>query len=356
MSSTIGENIKITIFGESHGPSIGVVIDGLPPGEIIDMESLQIFLERRAPGRAAYSTPRKEADKPIFLSGLLNGKTTGTPLCAIINNTNIRSQDYNRDIPRPGHADYTGYVKYKGYNDAAGGGHFSGRLTAPLSIAGGICLQILERMGITIGAHIYSIERVKDTPFDPVNITKEELIGLVNKPFSVIDEAKGEEMKSAIFEAKKEMDSLGGVIECCILGAPIGLGDPMFHGIENRLSQMVFGIPAIKGIEFGSGFQGSEKRGSENNDPYIIKDKRITLESNNSGGILGGISTGMPIIFRAAVKPTPSIGKEQKSVSISENTPIPLNLHGRHDPCIVPRALPCIEAAAALVMLDMLLG
>lgn len=356
MSSTIGENIKITIFGESHGPSIGVVIDGLPSGEIIDMEALQSFLERRAPGRGLYSTPRKEADKPIFLSGILNNKTTGTPLCAIINNTNTRSQDYNRDVPRPGHADYTGYVKYKGYNDAAGGGHFSGRLTAPLCIAGGICLQILERKGVTIGAHIYSVGTIKDTPIDPVNTYKEELLNISSKAFAVIDDIKGEEMKKAILETKKEKDSLGGVIECCILGVPIGLGGPMFHGVENRLAQAVFGIPAIKGIEFGSGFQGSERRGSENNDPYIIKDKRITFETNNSGGILGGISTGMPIIFRAAVKPTPSIGKEQKSVSISENLPVPLTIQGRHDPCIVPRAVPCMEATAALVILDMLLG
>ena len=355
MSSMIGNNIKISIFGESHGPSIGLVIDGLPAGELIDMEALKSFLARRAPGKNTYSTPRKEGDEPVFLSGLLDFRTTGAPLCAIINNTNTRSRDYNRDVPRPGHADYTAHVKYKGYNEAAGGGHFSGRLTAPLCIAGGICLQILERAGITIGAHIYSIKDIKDAPIDPVNISKQELLTITAKDFPVIDDALGERMKETIDEARRDRDSVGGIIECCSLGVPIGLGNPMFDGLENRLAQMVFGIPAVKGIEFGSGFQGTEKRGSENNDPYTIKDGSIALESNNSGGILGGISTGMPIIFRVAIKPTPSIGKEQRSVSLSQNSPVSLSIEGRHDPCIVPRAVPCIEAAAALVILDLLL-
>ena len=356
MSSTIGKNIKISIFGESHGPAIGVVIDGLPAGEAIDIDKLKSFLGRRAPGRNLYSTPRREEDEPIFLSGLLNNITTGAPLCAIIKNTNTHPQDYVRDIPRPGHADYTGYIKYKGHNDASGGGHFSGRLTAPMCIAGGICLQILERKGITIGAHINSIGDIQDAPIDSVAICKEELLNIISKPFSVIDDTKGEEMKALIMETKKEKDSVGGVIECCILGVPIGIGEPMFEGIESRISQAVFGIPAVKGIEFGSGFQGSQWKGSKNNDSYIIKDGKVTLETNNSGGILGGISTGMPIIFRAAIKPTPSIGKEQKSISISKNSPEALAIHGRHDPCIVPRAVPCMESVAALVILDMLLS
>ena len=351
----LGEKLKISIFGHSHGKAIGVVIDGLPPGETIDIDELNAFMKRRAPGGKSYTTPRKEADEPIILSGLIDNKTCGAPLCAMIENKDMRSQDYKRDIPRPGHADYTAHIKYKGYNDAAGGGHFSGRLTAPLCIAGGICLQILKRRDIYIGSHIYSIGQIKDIPFNPVTVSPRELELVATKKFPVNHEPLGEKMLQEILEASKDLDSIGGVIEACILGLPEGIGEPIFGGLENRLSSAIFGIPAVKGLEFGSGFQGSLMKGSENNDAFIIKDGKITLETNNSGGILGGISTGMPVILRAAIKPTPSIKRPQKSISLSEEEERILEIQGRHDPCIAPRAVPCIEAAAAIVILDMLL-
>lgn len=357
MSSNFGEKVKITIFGQSHSEAIGVVIDGLPVGETIDMEQVQQFMERRAPGRNAYSTPRKEGDVPRVVSGLFEGKTCGAPICAIIENTNTRSKDYDKlkDLPRPGHADFTAWVKYDGYNDHRGGGHFSGRLTAPLCFAGAVCKQILERKGIHVGAHILSIKGVKDTPFDAVHIAAEALQAVTAKAFPVQEDAAGEAMQEAIAAAKKKGDSVGGIIECAVTGLPAGVGEPMFDGLESRLAAAVFAIPAVKGVEFGAGFGVADLFGSENNDDFIYQaDGTVETKTNNHGGSLGGISSGMPLVFRAAFKPTPSISREQDTISISKRKNDKLAVVGRHDPCIVPRAVPCVEAAAAVAILDLL--
>ena len=350
MSSTYGENLHLTIFGQSHSPAIGMTLEGIPAGEQIDFEALQRFLERRAPGRNAYSTARKEADAPEFLSGLRGDTTCGVPLTAIIRNGDTRSKDYApfSAVPRPGHADYTANVKYFGYQDYAGGGHFSGRLTAPLCIAGGVCLQILRRQGIEVISRIKAIGDVEDTA--PLTASTAE------KAFPTVDEAAGEAMQAAIAQAKAQGDSLGGVIECAVLGLPAGLGDPMFGGMENRIAGIVFGIPAVKGVEFGAGFAAAGLRGSQNNDSYTVKDGRIETRSNHCGGILGGITNGMPLVFRAAIKPTPSIAIEQSSVNLETMTEEALRVGGRHDPCIVPRAVPVMEAAAAIAVYDALLG
>ena len=307
-------------------------------------------MERRAPGRNAYSTARKEADAPEFLSGLRGDTTCGVPLTAIIRNGDTRSKDYApfSAVPRPGHADYTANVKYFGHQDYAGGGHFSGRLTAPLCIAGGVCLQILQRHGIEVISRIKAIGDVEDP--SPLTASTAE------KAFPTVDEAAGEAMQAAIAQAKAQGDSLGGVIECAVLGLPAGLGDPMFGGMENRIAGIVFGIPAVKGIEFGAGFEAARLRGSQNNDSYTVKDGRVETRSNHCGGILGGITNGMPLVFRAAIKPTPSIAMEQDSVNLETLEEEKLRVGGRHDPCIVPRAVPVIEAAAAIAVYDALLG
>lgn len=350
MSSTYGENLHLTIFGQSHSPAIGMTLEGIPAGEPIDFEALQRFMERRAPGRNAYSTARREADAPEFLSGLRGDTTCGVPLTAIIRNGDTRSRDYApfSAVPRPGHADYTANVKYFGYQDYAGGGHFSGRLTAPLCIAGGVCLQILKRRGIEVISRIRSIGDVEDAP--PLTASTAE------KAFPTVDEAAGEAMQAAIAQARAQGDSLGGVIECAVLGLPAGLGDPMFGGMENRIAGIVFGIPAVKGIEFGAGFAAAKLRGSQNNDSYTVRDGRVETRSNHCGGILGGITNGMPLVFRAAIKPTPSIAMEQTSVNLDTLTEEHLRVGGRHDPCIVPRAVPVMEAAAAIAVYDALLG
>ena len=350
MSSSYGENLRLTIFGQSHSPAIGMTLEGIPAGERIDLEALQRFLERRAPGRNAYSTARKEADAPEFLSGLREGFTCGAPLAAIIRNGDTRSRDYApfTAVPRPGHADYTANVKYFGFQDYAGGGHFSGRLTAPLCIAGGVCLQILQRRGIEVISRIKAIGPVEDTA--PLTASTAE------KAFPTVDEAAGEAMQGAIAQARAQGDSLGGVIECAVLGLPAGLGDPMFGGMENRIAAIVFGIPAVKGVEFGAGFGAAKLRGSQNNDSYTVKDGRIETRGNHCGGILGGITNGMPLVFRAAIKPTPSIAMEQASVNLNTLTEEKLRVGGRHDPCIVPRAVPVMEAAAAIAVYDALLG
>ncbi len=356
MASYLGEHIHVSVFGQSHSPAIGVVVDGLPAGEKVDMEELGRFLKRRAPGQTPTSTPRKEADLPHFISGLVDDVTCGAPLAALIENTNTRSQDYEqlRDKPRPGHADFTAQVKYGGFQDVAGGGHFSGRLTAPLCIAGGICLQILKRRGIEVGAHIASIAGQADRPFDPMGESTETLEAIKRAPFPVLDEKAGELMRKAIFEAKEDRDSVGGVVECLVTGVPAGLGDPMFGGMENRLAAALFGIPAVKGVEFGEGFGVARLRGSQNNDPFTVKDGKIVTETNHAGGILGGITNGMPLLFRLAVKPTPSISKPQQTVRLSTHQVEELIITGRHDPCIVPRAVPVAEAVTALVLSDLL--
>ena len=346
MSSSYGENLRLTIFGQSHSPAIGMTLEGLPAGTEIDMEALRAFLARRAPGQNAWSTARKEADLPEFLSGLKGSVSCGVPLTAIIRNTDTRSGDYApfAETPRPGHADYTASVRYHGFQDPAGGGHFSGRMTAPLCIAGGICIQALNRLGVTILSRIAMIGGIEDRG--------ELLCPTAGNAFPTVDPDRGSEMQNAIAEARAAGDSLGGIVECKVLGLPAGLGDPMFDGMENRIAALVFGIPAVKGLEFGAGFGAASLRGSENNDPFAVEDGKIVTRTNHAGGILGGITTGMPLTCRAAFKPTPSIALEQQSVNLNtlENTRVTVG--GRHDPCIVPRAVPVVEAAAAIAVYD----
>ena len=360
MSSIWKNKLGLSIFGQSHSGAIGMTLEGIPAGEAVDVEQLQTFLSRRAPGRFPWATSRREDDIPEFLCGIVDGKTCGAPITAIIRNNNTRSSDYEeiKDIPRPGHADFTAHVKYKGFHDVSGGGHFSGRLTAALCIAGGICLQSLERRGISIGAHITQIGNIYSRFFDlrnPHEPDKKMLSELYNMNIPVLEPEQGEKMIEEIMHAKENGDSVGGCIECAAIGLPAGLGDPVFGGMENRIASIVFGIPAVKGIEFGAGFKAASMSGSEHNDPFYWSGGEVKTRTNNHGGILGGITFGMPLIFRVAIKPTPSIGKEQESVSLSKKEPAKLNIQGRHDPCIVPRAVPCVEAAAAIAIMDALL-
>ena len=350
MSSTYGKNLNLTIFGQSHGAAIGMTLDGIPAGLPVDLAALESFLARRAPGQGDYATTRKEGDRPEFLAGIVDGYTCGAPIAAIIRNENTRSSDYAslKDAPRPGHADLTAQIKYGGYQDVSGGGHFSGRLTAPLCIAGGLCKQWLEQKGIRIAARIRAIGNVQDAPMNAVHPE----LDAISRTFPVVNEEIGAKMREAISEAKADGDSLGGIIECYAIGLPAGLGDPMFDGLENRIAQIIFGIPAVKGIEFGAGFAAATMRGSEHNDPIVIRNGNIATETNNAGGILGGISNGMPISFRVAIKPTPSIAKTQNTVSLSSGKETSLTVSGRHDPCIVPRAVPVVEAAAAIALFD----
>lgn len=346
MSSEFGRSIKVSVFGQSHSKAIGVVIDGLPVGERISLVALQEFMNRRRPNDHVSSTKRNEADEVQILSGLKNSVTCGAPLCAVIENRDQRSEDYNNiiDVPRPGHADYTAYLKYNGFNDVSGGGHFSGRLTAPLCIAGGIALQILARRGISIGAHIVQIGSARRPRFNPVQLSPEDFGEELLTP----------EMEQEIYSAAEDGDSVGGIIECGILGLPGGLGDPMADSVESILAGALFGIPAVKGVEFGAGFQVAAMRGSQNNDPYYMDGDEVKTKTNYAGGILGGITTGMPLLFRIAVKPTSSIGIEQDSVSLSKKENAKLTVSGRHDSCIVPRAVPVAEAVAAMTILDIL--
>lgn len=357
MATEYGKNIRLSIYGGSHDSEIGVRLDGLPAGFSPNMEALQAFLARRAPGNNAFSTPRKEADLPEFLSGLCDGVTNGKQLHAVIRNTNAHSGDYSfiYDTPRPGHADYAALCKYGSSVDLRGGGHFSGRLTAPLCVAGGIALQYLAQKGIHIGTHIAQIHTVHDRRFDPVDISPGTLAALAASPFPVLDEAAGEHMQAAILKARGEGDSVGGVIECAVIGLPAGLGEHMFAGVEGRLSALFFSIPAVKGVEFGEGFGASALLGSENNDPFVTDGKVIRTATNHCGGILGGMTNGMPLLCRVAFKPTPSIAKEQDTVSLSRMENTKLSIRGRHDPTVVVRALPVVEAAAALAVLDLIL-
>lgn len=351
MGSTFGKNIRFSIFGQSHSPAIGVVADGLPAGFAPDMEELQNFLRRRAPGQSSLSTHRQEKDRVEILSGLFEGKTCGAPLCAIIRNFDARPGDYAnlKNLPRPGHADYPAHVKYHGFQDKSGGGHFSGRLTAPLCILGGIALQMLRQKGIRVAAHLYSIADIHDTPFDPM---APQMEGIQPGYLSVLSEDAGQRMAQAIDEARMAKDSVGGVIECAVTGLPAGLGESMFEGLENLLAAALFAIPAVKGVEFGAGFAAAHMRGSQHNDPFRYENSAVVTTSNNHGGILGGISTGMPLIFRCAFKPTSSIYMEQNTVDLDSRENATLAVKGRHDPCVVPRTVPVVEAVAALVMLD----
>ena len=356
MSSTLGETIKLSVFGESHGNGIGVVIDGLPAGETIDMTAVLMQMARRAPGRDKTATPRKESDLPRVLSGMLGDTLTGAPLCAVIENTNTRSQDYGNllAMPRPAHSDYTAFVKYHAANDIRGGGHFSGRITAPLVFAGAVCRQLLEKRGITIAAHIASIGGVSDTLFDPVTIDASLLRRLSQSSFALIDESREDAMRAEVEAARLAQDSVGGTIECAVTGLPAGVGDPMFDGVEGVIAKAVFGVPAVKGIEFGAGFALAQMRGSQANDPFRFANGRVVTETNRCGGILGGITDGMPVLFRVAVKPTPSISQPQKTVNLQTGENAVLEIHGRHDPCIVPRAVSVIEAVTAIAVINLL--
>lgn len=357
MSGVWGNKLKISIFGESHGVGIGVVINGLPTGFEVDWDEVLVEMARRAPGQNDLTTPRKESDLPEVLSGLFEGKTTGAPLTAIIRNQDTRSKDYSqlKNIMRPGQADYPGYVRYGGHNDHRGSGHFSGRITAPLVFAGAICKQILAEKGITIGSHIKSIGTIQDTSFNETTVTKEQLEHFKKEQLPVFNKAKAEEMKQLILAAKQEGDSVGGTVECMVLGLEVGYGNPFFDSIESTLAHLMFSVPAIKGIEFGTGFAITELFGSQSNDAYYYEGDQIKTTTNHNGGIIGGISTGMPIVFRAAVKPPASITKKQQTINISEKKDAELVIEGRHDPCIVPRVLPVIEAVTAIGILDLML-
>ena len=354
MSSTYGEHLKLSIFGQSHGAAIGMVLDGIPAGLPVNLEELQQFLDRRAPGHSDLPTSRKEADRPEFVSGLFEGFTCGAPIAATISNTNPHSSDYRTVLsqPRPGHADYTADVKYGGFQDYRGGGHFSGRLTAPLCIAGGLCKQWLDAMGIRIGAHILAIGEQGDHYFDPLDPE----LDAVGNLFPVLDVESGDAMQALIAQAKDAGDSVGGIIECAVTGLPAGLGEPMFGGVESKLAQILYGIPAVKRVEFGIGFDCACVPGSQSNDPFTIVDGKIVTATNNCGGILGGITTGMPVIFTTAFKATPSISCPQDTLNRETGLVSELIGRGRHDPCIVPRAVPVVEAAAAIAIYDLVLG
>lgn len=346
--------MKYTIFGESHGPAIGITLSGIPAGIELDLPAIQRELDRRAPGRNPWSTARKEADRPELLSGMFEGKTTGAPLCAVIANTDTRSQDYARtkDLARPGHADYPAFVRYGGFHDYRGGGHFSGRLTAPLVFAGAVAKQVLALRGVRVGGHISSIYGICDDPLEDW----ESLSAAADKPFPVLNDQKGEEMKTAIAQAREELDSVGGSVECAVFGLPPGLGSPDFgENAEGIFSQYLFAVPAVKAVAFGAGTAFSLMRGSEANDPlYVDEDGTVLAEHNCAGGINGGITNGMPLVFEATLRPTPSIARPQFTVDLAKGENAVLELRGRHDPCLVPRAVPVLEAAAALAACDLL--
>lgn len=357
MSSVICNKIKVSIFGESHGEAIGCVIDGLPAGVKLDMDKIYRDMARRAPGKDKTATPRLEKDIPHILSGVLNGVTTGAPLAMEIENTNTKSGDYSNlmTVPRPSHSDYPAYIKYDGNNDIRGGGHFSGRLTAPLVFAGAVAKQILENKGITIGAHIKRIGSVTDIAVDMNDVSAELLNTLVSKSFSVIGDDTEEKMRAEIEGFRLNQDSVGGEIECFAAGLPVGIGGNMFDTVEGTLAPILFGVPAVKGVQFGLGFDFAKANASSVNDEYEIKDGRVSLLSNNNGGVVGGMTTGAPLVVSVAIKPTPSISKEQRSVNLQTMESTTLVINGRHDPCIVPRAVPVIESAVALGILDLMM-
>ncbi|MBQ7137401.1 MAG: chorismate synthase [Clostridia bacterium] len=354
MSSTWGQCLKLSIFGQSHGEAIGVTLDGFPAGMQIDMERLLAEMARRAPGQSLLTTARKEPDAPEFLSGVLNGKTTGQPICIMIRNTNQRSRDYGDgvDLVRPGHADYTGHVRYFGHEDWRGGGSFSGRLTAPLVAAGALCSQWLEQQGVKMACHIQQLGDVKDASFmnaDPAA----DYSYMKKMHLPVLTAGLDAQMEAAAMAAREECDSIGGVIECMVTGLPAGLGAPFFDSVESEISHLMFSVPAVKAVEFGEGFGFASLRGSQANDAFRMADGQVVTETNHSGGINGGITNGMPVIFRCAVRPTPSIGQKQQTVSLKTGENADLEIHGRHDPCILPRAVPVIEAMTAIAILDL---
>ena len=354
MSSSWGRHLRLSIFGQSHGEAIGVTIDGLPAGMQIDMERLLAEMARRAPGQSALTTARKEPDVPEFLSGVLNGRTTGQPVCLVIRNTNQRSRDYGDgvDLVRPGHADYTGHVRYFGFEDWRGGGSFSGRLTAPIVAAGALCSQWLEMQGVKIVCHVQQLGQVKDASFldcDP----DADYSAMKRMHLPTLTAGLSEKMQAEAMAAREGGDSIGGVLECMITGLPAGLGAPFFDSVESEISHLLFSVPAVKGVEFGEGFGFAVMRGSEANDPFCMQAGRVVTATNHSGGVNGGITNGMPVIFRCVIRPTPSIGKTQRTVSLKSGENAELAVHGRHDPCILPRAVPVIEAMAAIAVMEL---
>ncbi len=358
MSSYWGKNIRLTVFGESHSRAIGGVIDDLPAGIEVDSAAISKMLARRASGISEIATPRKEPDVPEILSGVFNGKTTGTPLAFVIYNSDRRSADYENisETARPSHADYSGFVRYGGYNDYRGGGHFSGRLTAPIVFAGALADSWLKSGGIYVAAHIKSINGIEDEEKSIEELSPEEAEAVKAKPFPTFSDDRGRKMLNAAAEAKDRLDSVGGVIECCVFNLPAGLGDPIFGAFESRLSELLFAVPAVKGVEFGAGFAIADMLGSEANDEFYMDSGRIRTKTNNNGGINGGITNGMPVVFRVAIKPTASISRPQHTVNFKSNTDTELIVKGRHDACIVLRAVPVIESCAALCAMDFLLG
>ena len=355
MSSIWGRHFVINIFGESHGPKIGVVINGVPAGTMLDFPRLRAFLDRRRPGGEAWSTPRRETDDFEVVSGYYYGHATGTPLCVLFHNTDMRPADYEDRPNRPGHADYTGYVRYGGFNDPRGGGHFSGRLTAPLVFAGAVAAQILEKKGIYAATHVRRIADVEDAPFDKMNIPRELAESLAAMRLPLLDQSKAADMEQRVKEAAADHDSVGGVVECAICGLPAGLGSPIFGAAESVISSLLMAIPAVKGVSFGEGFGFADLRGSEANDAYALKDGKISTATNHNGGILGGITNGSPVIFEAVVKPTASISRPQQTVNLKTMEEETITVKGRHDACIVPRAAVAIEAAAYIAALDLMM-
>lgn len=356
MKSSVGEAIKLSVFGESHGGAIGAVLEGLPAGHKIDFDFMLSQMSRRAPGRDNTTTSRKEEDLPEILSGVLDGVTTGAPLALIIRNKDTISKNYDnlKINPRPSHSDYAAYVKYNGYNDVRGGGHFSGRLTAPIVAAGSICRGILKEHGITVGGHIFNIGSVTDNQLDPVNVTAKELDELSKSYFALVNKTQEEKMRQEIEKARKDLDSVGGSVELAATGLPVGLGNPMFRGVENVLSNILYGVPAVKGVSFGAGFGYSVLKGSNANDNMYYDGNKVVCKTNNCGGITGGITNGMPLTIMVALKPTPSISSTQQTVNLKTGENESLVIEGRHDPCIVPRALPALEAALAVGLLDLM--
>ena len=353
-----GNNVSVSLFGQSHAPAVGMVMEGLPAGVRLDLAALQAFLDRRAPGQGAYASARREADRPRFLSGLVDNTTCGAPLCAVIENLDAHSADYEklRDIPRPSHADYPARVKYGASWDGRGGGAFSGRMTAPLCVAGSVALQILAQKGVSVGAHIAAIGSACDKAFDPLAVCEADFARARQNALPALNAEAAQKMMDEIQAAREAQDSLGGIVECAAIGLPVGLGGPLFEGLESQIAQALFAIPAVKGVEFGSGFAAAGMRGSQHNDPYALREGRVVTLSNHAGGLVGGMTTGMPLIVRAAFKPTPSIGQKQRSVDLAHMEETELVIGGRHDPCVVPRAVPVVEAAVSLVLLDEMLS
>jgi len=356
LSGIMGNKLKLSIFGESHGPAIGITIDGLPSGVAINMDKVLEEMDRRKPGKSLLSTTRKESDTPEIISGFFNGHTTGAPLTAIIRNNDQRSKVYEdiKNVMRPGHADYPAFVKYGGFHDYRGGGHFSGRITAPLVFAGAVAKQILAEREIFVGAHVKSISHIEDKGFQDVKVNQALFDELKKQEIPLIDGGKRTEIEEVILQARKDMDSVGGTIECTVIGIPAGIGDPFFNSVESVLAHLIFSVPAVKGIEFGKGFEMTKLRGSETNDAYYYEGDKVKTHTNNNGGITGGITNGMPVLFTVAIKPTSSIAKKQQTINIAEHKNTELIVKGRHDPCIVPRAVPVIEAVTALGILDLL--